>query len=97
MEQKKQPAFGGFFEGLKATKMEPSAAQLPISASGAENELTHAPSKLPVPASSPVLGAVPQGWNSHLGVRCPACQCADLACKLGMPALESLAQSSCAC
>ena len=96
VEHKKEPAFAGFIEELKAPKMEPSGAQPPISAPGAENEGMHAPPKLP--ATSPMLGAAPQGWTPQaVGVRCPPCQCAELVCKLGVPALDSLAQSSCAC
>ena len=71
---------------------------LQISAVTTENEGTHNPTELPAPAATPMPGAVPPGWTPQdVGVRCPACQCAELVCKLGAPALESLAQSSCAC
>ena len=78
VEQTRQPAFTEFYAGSEATKMEPAAAQPPISAPNAEDEGM-------------------QGWSLALGVRCPACQCAQLVCKLRVPALESLAQSSCTC
>ena len=81
VEQEEQPALTGFFEGLNATEMEPLAAQRPISAPDAENEGTHVPSILP--GTSLMLGAVPPGWNSTVGVRCPACQWSQLICKPG--------------
>ena len=44
------------------------------------------------------LFSAPPGWTPQaVGVRFPACQCSELVCKLGVPALQSLARRSCMC
>ena len=72
VERKEQPALAGAFEGFKATKIEPSAAQPPISAPSAENKGDARPPHAASASHQPQQGPVPQGWNQALGVRCPA-------------------------